>query len=124
MPSNGFDAATRNLNLTPGEQYLYQHHLSNLYGSGKVTQPNGDVSTVLQAVVNGPNGQFYNIPTVWGGQQLQPNEAAKRAAAVGWDKWPSYSTPDEADDRYINQMHPYMDADVGNWLRSQGAAPQ
>lgn len=111
------DQANTELKLTPQEQFLYQHHLSNLTGSGKVMQPGGDISTVLQAVVTGPDGRFYNIPTVWEGQILSPEQARQRAAAVGWDKWPSYAAPTVADERYM-AMHRYMDRDVGIYRRA------
>jgi hypothetical protein len=106
-----FNQAMSELGLTPQEQFLYQHHLNNLYGTGKVIQSNSDISTVLQAVVTGHDGKYYNIPTVWDGQVLPPDQAAQRAASAGWDKWPSYSTPDAADARY-EAMHAYMDKDT------------
>lgn len=100
--------------LSPQEQNLYWHHLSNLYG-GRVEQPNGDISTVLQAVVGGPGGQYYNIPTVWGGQVLTVPEATQMAAATGWSTWPSYSDPTTADLRY-EDMHRLMDRDMARFL--------
>ena len=44
FPSN-FDIAVKEMNLTPQEQNLYQHHLSNLLGPGKVNNPDGSTST-------------------------------------------------------------------------------
>lgn len=106
-----YNQASSALGLTPQEQFLYQHHLNNLYGTGKVIQPSGDISTVLQAVVTGPDGKYYNIPTVWNGQVLPPDQAAKQAASIGWDKWPSYATQDAADARY-EAMHAYLEKDT------------
>jgi len=66
------------LSLSPQEQNLYLHHLNNLHGDGKVVQKNGDISTLLQAVVSGPGG-YYNIPTVWEGKELSvPEKKAER----------------------------------------------
>ncbi len=115
-----YQQATAALHLTPQEQYLYQMHLNNLQGEGKVTQPNGDISTLLQAVVTGPDGKFYSIPTVWGGQALDPQAAAQRAGAIGWDKWPSYASPDEADARY-ESMHKFIDMDTAKHLQQSKA---
>jgi hypothetical protein len=114
-----FPEMMKAMQLTPQEQFLYQYHMRNLLGSGKIMQPNGDVSTLLQAVVTGPNGRYYNIPTVWGGKQLDPRAAAEQAAKIGWEKWPSYDTPEAADTRYM-KMHDFMDKDVGLWLSRQG----
>jgi hypothetical protein len=111
-----YNEATQAMGLTPQEQFLYQHHLNNLYGGGRVVQPTGDVSTLLQAVVTGPDGRYYNIPTVWGGQVLEPDQARAQAAQVGWDKWPAYDSPDVADKRY-GDMHDYLEKDTGAWIK-------
>jgi hypothetical protein len=112
-------AATNTLGLTPQEQALYQRHLDNLSGFGGVMNDDGSRSTLYQGVVQGPGGRFYNVPTVWDGQILPFPEALKRVSAVGWDKFPSYATPEEADARY-DAMHHYMDRDTGRYLRSRG----
>jgi|GEM_PF-4028071 len=103
------------LKLTPQEKFLYQHHVNNVTGQNggaSVKNADGSISTVLQMVVD-HGDRFYSIPSVWNGKTLDEPEARKRAAAVGWDKWPSYATPQEADDRYIKQMHPYLERDSG-----------
>jgi hypothetical protein len=100
--------------LSPQEQNLYWHHLTNLYG-GRAEQPNGDISTLLQAVVGGPGGQFYSIPTVWGGQALTVPEATQNAANAGWGNWPAYSDPTSADLRY-ESIHRLMDQDTARYL--------
>lgn len=108
--------ATRDFALTPQEQHLYQHHVYNLNNGMEVRHDNGDVSTILQAVVTGPNGKFYNIPTVWGGKVLPIDDALKAVQDTGGlDQWPSYNSPEEADARYMT-MHGYMDKDVGAFL--------
>jgi hypothetical protein len=108
--------------LTPQEQNLVEHHRDNLYGPGKVISPEGDVSSVLQAVVTKPpnSNRYYNIPTVWDGKALTTDEASDRAAKVGWDKWPSYATPEQADLRY-EWMHGLMEKDTGRYLEAGGA---
>lgn len=98
------------LALSPQEQGLWQHHLGNLgnMGSGGVRNQDGSISTVRQAVVTGPDGKFYSIPTVWGGKVLSERDAISRAAEIGWDKWPSFASPQSADARY-QQMHRFME---------------
>lgn len=109
--------AMSSMSLTPQEQNLYQHHLSNLEGSGKVVQPNGDISTLLQTTVE-RDGRTYNIPTVWDGKVLPGALAVQMAAKAGWDKWPSYKTRAEAEARY-KKMHEFMDRDALDF-RNQG----
>ena len=101
--------------LSPPEANLYWHHLGNLYGPGKVVSPGGDISTLYQAPVEGPGGRYYNIPTVWGGQILTLPEARQRAAAMGWQNWPSYPTPEAADLAYEARVHPLATRDVSQW---------
>ena len=96
---------------SPQEENLYQHHLGELYRGG-VRQPDGSLSTLYQAPVEGPGGRYYNVPTVWDGQILTTPEARERAAAQGWNKWPSYATPDAADLAYEARVHPRAAADM------------
>lgn len=107
MPSAG---GINSLGLTPQELYLYEHHVGNTL-TKPVKNKDGSTSTVLQRVVDGPGGRFYNIPSVWDGKILGEQDARRRAAAQGWQNWPSYATPDEADARY-ELMHQLMSMDV------------
>lgn len=116
-----FNAAQKALKLTPEEQALYQRHLTNLWGSGGVDNPDGSRSTLYQAVMEGPGG-YHSIPTVWEGKIVPPEEAAKRAAAVGWDQFPAYKTPEEADARYM-KMHDFMDKDTADYFAVRGPSP-
>ena len=124
-PGVQYGAAASQLGLTAQEQFLYQHHLNNLINGGYFRHPSGDISTALQRVVE-HNGRFYNIPSVWLGQILSELESRKRAAAMGWNMWPSYASPDTADARYM-QMHDYMAKDVpavlGPYVQAGGARP-
>lgn len=113
-----FEIAVEKLALSPQEQYLYYHHLNNLYGPGKVINPDDSISTVSQAVVFGPGSKYYSIPTVWNGQQLDIHSAQQLASQVGFDKFPSYTTPDEADFRY-QQMHDFLAQDTEAYQRTR-----
>lgn len=107
--------AIRDFALTPQEQNLYGHHIYNLNNGFEVPDKDGNISTVLQAVVEN-SGRFYNIPTVWGGKILPVPEAVKVVEQNGgWDRWPSYGSQEEADQRYM-AMHGYMDRDIGMFL--------
>ena len=109
------EQAQQQLNLTPQERALYERHLENLRGAGKVEHPDGSVSTLYQMNVTGPDGRAYNIPSVYDGQILHPEQAIQRAAQQGWNFFPSYKTPEEAEARY-QAMHPYFDQDVSAYL--------
>lgn len=113
-----FEKAVKQLPLSPQEQYLYYHHLNNLYGPGKVINPDNSISTVEQAVVYGPGSKYYNIPTVWNGQKLSVPETQMLAGQVGWDNFPSYVTPEEADLRY-QSMHDFLNEDTEQWQRTR-----
>jgi hypothetical protein len=106
-------AANEAMKLTPQEQALYQRHLTNLYGSGGVTNANGSRSTLFQTSVE-QDGKTYNIPTVWDGKILPPADAVKRAVAEGLDKFPSYGSEAEAEARY-NKMHDFMERDTAQY---------
>jgi hypothetical protein len=104
-----FDAAVRNMKLTPQEQFLYRHGLNNQWMGGSIRAPNGGLQTIFQTTVQGPGG-YYNIPTVWQGQVLPVPVAMQMARLTGWDKWPVYRSEDEALARYM-AMHAYMNQD-------------
>jgi hypothetical protein len=103
-------ATIGSLNLTPQENYLYQMHLKNLLGPGGVTNFNGSRSTLRQMSTN-IGDRVYNLPTVWGGRILPPDQAVQQAQQAGIQNFPSYATSDEAEARY-QQMHEFLDQDV------------
>lgn len=122
-------AANDMLKLNPQERALYQRHIDNLIGGGGVDHPDGSRSTLYQAVQE-KDGRFYNIPTVWGGKietekykhpqtgemMDVPNQTALRnVEKTGWDRFPSYENPDEAERRY-QLMHSFMDSDTQRFL--------
>lgn len=129
---SNFQQATQSLNLSAQEQFIYQMHLDNLWGSGGVDHANGSRSTLYQAVQE-HDGSFYNIPTVWNGAIEAkpwtnpegktfdvPNDTAlSNVGKVGWDKFPSYPDPETADNRY-SQMHDYMEKDTNDYFNMAG----
>lgn len=102
------DAMT-NMNLSPQEQNLYDHHLENLRKGG-VKNPDGSTSTVRN-ITSEIDGKHYVIPTVWNNQIVSPDQAMKNAEKAGIDKFPSYPTELEAEQRYM-EMHDYMEKDI------------
>jgi hypothetical protein len=109
-----YEQAQAALSMTPQEKGLYERHLANLQGPGGVRNPDGSISTLYQMGVQGPGGQ-YNIPSVYNGKILPPDQAIRNAAQQGWHNFPSYPDPATAEARY-GQMHGYMDQDVGRQL--------
>lgn len=114
--ANHMAEADQALDLTPQEKFLYNTHLQNLNGTGKIVHPDGSISSLLQMSF-GRDGKTYNIPTVWGGQQLAPGNAIKAAQQVGLDKFPSYPSEDEAEDRY-QAMHGYLEKDTSDFINN------
>lgn len=110
-PMANFNAAHAELDMTPEEQALYMRHLSNVTGPGGVDHPDGGRSTLYQMSTQ-IGDKIYNIPTVWNGKIVPPEQALKLAFMEGIDKFPSYATVDEAEARY-EAMHRFMDADIG-----------
>lgn len=110
------------MNLTPEEKFLYNTHLQNLNGTGKIVHPDGSISSLLQMSFE-QDGKFYNIPTVVGGKQLAPIDAIKAAEKVGLDKFPSYSSADEAEARY-NALHDFLGRDTADFIAGAKAQAQ
>jgi hypothetical protein len=102
------------MGLTPEEKYLYQTHLNNLYGPGKVVHPDGSISSLLQMSFD-RDGKTYSIPTIWNGQALHPEDAIRAAEKHGLDRFPSYASGDEAEARY-QQMHDYLGRDTADFI--------
>lgn len=134
--NSNLEVAKEKLGLNSQETALYQMHLDNLWGEGGVDHPDGSRST-LYAGVEQHDGKFYNIPTVWGGKvETEPftrpdgsvvdvanSTALRNVNEKGWDTFPSYSTPQEADSRY-SAMHEYMNDDTTNYMHSGGLEDQ
>jgi hypothetical protein len=111
-----FQAADAALAMTPQEQALYKRHLANLYGPGGVHNADGSISTLYQTSVE-IGGKVYNIPTVYDGKILSPQEALARAKAQGIDNFPSYPDEKTAESRY-NLMHDFMEKDTASYISS------
>ena len=106
--------------LTQEEQGLYDRHLKNLYGPDGVTNQDGSRSTLFATSVD-VDGKTYMIPTVWGGKVLPADQALERAKKEGLDKFPSYASSQEANDRY-SIMHRYMDKDASAYSEGKRTA--
>lgn len=137
QPASNLEVAQQLLRLNPQERALYQMHLDNLHGPGGVDNPpdeqnpQGSRSTLYQAVQE-RGGKFYNIPTVWNGKREVepytkpdgtvmdvPNKTAlANVEKIGWDKFPSYSDPDQADARY-DAMHRFIDGDTSRYMAAR-----
>lgn len=120
-PYSHFHSANANMLLTPQEQDLYLRHLSNLWGAGGVDNPDGSRSSLSQMGI-GIDGRTYNLPTVYEGRHLSPEDAIARAHTQGFGLFPSYSSEDEAERRY-QQMHDYMAQDTADYLRAMWRRP-
>lgn len=120
--AGNYEAANKALQMTPEEQAMYQRHLTNLWGNGGVNNPDGSRSTLYQVGFTGPDNRQYNVPSVYDGQIISPDAAIARAKQDGLAQFPSYPTPEAAEERY-GQMHGYMDKDTGDYMDVRGNAP-
>jgi hypothetical protein len=75
-----------------------------------VKSKGGQTSTLL-AVTVGEGDKTSIVPTVWDGKVVSQDQALKNADAIGFDKFPSYDSREEALARY-SKMHNYMDRDA------------
>jgi hypothetical protein len=116
-PQDNFNTASAEMNLNPEEKALYQRHLKNLYGSGGVDNPDGSRSTLFQATME-HNGKFYAVPTVFDGKILQGKDLTARIRREGIERFPSYDSEDEAEERY-QKMHSYMEKDTATYLKGR-----
>lgn len=103
--------AMKDLNLTQQESYLYDKHLDNLrLGGVRNLEQQGGISTLYAGIAQ-VGDKYHVFPTIWEGKKLSGKDAMNRAASEGWDKFPSYDSEQEADERYA-VMHRYMDMDT------------
>lgn len=102
------------MKLTTEEKTLYQRHLSNLTGPGGVNNPDGSRSTLYEMTV-GFGDRTYVLPRVWDGKILSVDQAISRAKQVGLNRFPSYGSAKEAEDRY-SKLHDYMERDTDAFL--------
>jgi hypothetical protein len=114
---------------TEQERHLVEHHQQMMTSGKAVHNADGSTSTVLQRVVE-HDGKFYSIPSVYDGKIVRGEENVIKAAleegkahgsADGWSYWPSYDTPDQADNRYLKplkkggkSLHDIMEQDIPN----------
>lgn len=105
--TRNYQDAVQKLGLNAQEQNLYKHHLDEIMRMG--SNDEGATSTVRQLGIE-HNGRQYNIPTIYNGEILKPEDAIKRAMPR-IDKYPSYKDADEAEARY-QLMHDYMEKDI------------
>tara|TARA_R110000822_G_scaffold305513_2_gene431304 strand:+ start:8868 stop:9299 length:432 start_codon:yes stop_codon:yes gene_type:complete len=99
------------------------HHLRNLFQGGGLMQPDGAVSTVRTAQVDGlqkdssgnwMQGQPTLIPTIWDGQQLSTEDAQQRAflqQQFGGVQWPTADTHPALREQDV-QLHQNFDGDI------------
>src|SRR5215470_12771227 len=78
-PRQNLDAAHKALKLTPQERALYERHLTNLWGTGGVTNPDGSRSTLYQMTMLGPDCRAYNIQNIWDRKIHEAEDAVQRA---------------------------------------------
>lgn len=120
-PSLSDKAARDELKLSPQELKMYGRHIGNLKGPGGVDHPNGARSTLMNMGVE-LGGKYYNLPRVYDGKILSPDEAVAKAQAQGLENFPSYANKEQAESRY-QQIHKYMEKDAQQFIRREAGGP-
>jgi len=109
--------------LTPKERNLLDYHRDNLRKGTYATLPNGDIASVYITGVEGPGAKIYNVPGYWNGQlHTDVAEIQEHAKNIGWDRFPSYATPQEAD-MAADKVHQIIEDDVERFRRGQPTSP-
>jgi hypothetical protein len=118
VETNHMQEADDEMQLSPEEKSLYERHWMNLHGKGGVNNPDGTRSTISN-MTGEHNGQTYNVPTVYEGRHLDPDQAWRRAEEQGLDTFPHSSSRDYVDQRY-DRMHGFMERDTTQKGYAQG----
>ena len=120
-PSLSDKAARDELKMTPQELQMYGRHLGNLRGPGGVDHPDGSRSTLMNMGVE-LGGKYYNLPRVYDGKILSPDDAIAKAQGLGLENFPSYKNREEAESRY-NELHKFMEKDAAQFYRRGPGEP-
>jgi hypothetical protein len=109
--------------LTQQERNLLDYSRDNMRKGTYATMPNGDIASVYITGVEGPGARIYNVPGYWNGQlHTDIAEIQEHAKTIGWSKFPSYATPNEADVA-AEKVHKIIESDTELFRRGQPSAP-
>lgn len=96
--------------FSPQERRLVEYHRETLRMNEQLDDEKG-TTTVYITGVQGPDGREYLIPGYFAGQRQSPEASALRASLIGWDKYPSYKSPEEAQNA-VNRLHTVIEGDM------------
>src|SRR5262245_60219956 len=93
--------------------FMWRHHAQAL-AAGGVPNPGGGSSTYFGMTGPDESGRNRMLPTVWGGQILNPDDAYARARAQGLWHYPGSFSPTRTLYNYMNDpnQHPRMESDL------------
>lgn len=95
--------------FTPQEQALIQYHRDNLSRGTELKDEQG-TTTVLITGMQGPDGREYLVPGFFDGKRQSPAAIAERVGKIGWDRFPSYATLDDAE-QATKRLHDLIEED-------------
>lgn len=95
--------------FSPEESNLINYHRNTLDSGTELADDEG-TTTIYMTGVQGPDGREYIIPGYFDGKRQDPEIAAVRAMLVGWDKYPSYASVDEAE-KATQRLHQFIELD-------------
>ena len=134
-----FETGPRAELIEPVLNPIVEHHLQNIADGKTVKRPNGTVSTVFTAQVDGLSGEGGRptlIPTIWDGQELPLEDtlgvngqmilgAIARAKASG-KPWPTAATHEELRevDKVLHQDITLIDPEVAQKVLGEARRQQ
>jgi hypothetical protein len=134
-----FETGPRAELIEPFLNPIVEHHLQNIADGKTVKRPNGTVSTVFTAQVDGLSGEGGRptlIPTIWDGQELPLEDtlgvngqmilgAIARAKASG-KPWPTAATHEELRevDKVLHQDITLIDPEVAQKVLGEARRQQ
>ena len=98
------------MEISDKEQNLIKYHREVLANKDHMIEDGALTSIYIVGVTNPANGRIYNVPGYFDGKIQSDKNAADRANSIGWDKFPSYESGEQAD-RAAEKLHKIIEQD-------------
>ncbi len=103
--------------LNDKEQGLIDYHRSVLANKQHMIKDGALTTIWITGVTNPADGRIYNVPGYFDGKIQTDAAAQARAKELGWDRFPSYDSGDQANNA-AREMHKIIEQDGQNFMMS------